>query len=124
MKENYTHRQRVIEALNHREPDRVPRDLGGRVSSMMQNAYHNLKKYMGLDECGYDTINTDWFTVEEFDERILKSFDIDFRRVFLKESSDYKKVVREDGTWIDELGFTRKFSGVYGEIVDHPFRHA
>jgi len=121
---NYTHRQRVVEALNHREPDRVPRDLGGRVSSMMQNSYFNLKKHLGLDECGYETINGDWFTVEEFDERVLKYFDIDFRRVFLKASSEYEKVVREDDTWIDEFGFTRKFSGVYSEIVGHPFRHA
>ena len=120
----YSHRERVIISLNHTEPDRVPLDLGGRVSSMMQNAYYKLKKHMRLDECGYDTINSDWFTVEEFDERVLKYLDIDFRRVFLKSSSEYEKIVRDDGTWIDELGFTRKFSGVYGELVDHPLRQA
>ena len=120
----YSHRQRVVMTLNHKEPDRVPRDLGGRVSSMMESSYKALKKYLKLDECGYDTINGDWFTVEEFDERILKLFDIDFRRVFLKESSEYERVVREDGTWIDELGFTRRFTGVYGEMIDHPLRRA
>lgn len=119
----FNHRGRVIEALKNKEPDRVPRDLGGRVSSMMQNAYSNLKKYMGFDECGYDTISGDWFTVEEFDERVLELFDIDFRRVFLKSSSGYKKIVKEDNTWTDELGFTRKFSSVYGEMIDHPLRH-
>ena len=119
----YTHRQRVVITLNHKEPDRVPRDLGGRVSSMMEHAYKNLKKYLNLDECGYNTINGDWFTVEEFDERVFKLFDIDFRRVFLKASSEYEKVVKDD-TWIDELGFTRKFTGVYGEMIDHPIRHA
>ncbi|MDD3699565.1 MAG: hypothetical protein PHI00_07455, partial [Atribacterota bacterium] len=61
--------------MNHKEPDRVPLDLGGRVSSMMQNAYYKLKRHMRLDECGYDTINSDWFTVEEFDERVLKYLD-------------------------------------------------
>lgn len=121
---DYSHRDRVITALSHREPDRVPRDLGGRVSSMMINPYKALKKYFGLDDCGYDTINGDYFVVEEFDERILKTFDIDFRRVFLKASSGYKKIIREDGTWLDEIGFTRRFSGVYGEMVDHPLRKA
>ncbi|MBN2072566.1 MAG: uroporphyrinogen decarboxylase [Actinobacteria bacterium] len=121
---NYSHRERVITALDHKEPDRVPRDLGGRVSSMMINPYNALKKYLGLDECGYDTINGDYFVVEEFDERILKIFDIDFRRVFLKASSGYEKVVREDGTWLDDMGFTRRFSGIYGEMVDHPLRKA
>ena len=121
---NYNHRERVITALDHKEPDRIPRDLGGRVSTMMEHAYFALKKYLNLDECGYDTVNQDWFTVEEFDERVLEYFDIDFRRVFLKSHSEYKKIVREDGTWTDELGFRRKFTGEYGEMVDHPFRHA
>ncbi len=119
-----SHRKRVSMALNHEEPDRVPLDLGGRVSTMMMDAYKNLKDYLKLDDCGYDTINGDWFTVEEFDERILELFDIDFRRVFLKSSSEYKKKINEDGTWVDELGFTRRYTGMYGEMIDHPIRRA
>ncbi len=118
-----THRERVQITLNHQKPDHIPRDLGGRVSSMMQNAYTALKTHMGLDECGYDTINPDWYTVEEFDERVMEYLDIDFRRVFLKGSSEYKRVDNEDGTWIDELGFTRRYSGQYGEMIDHPLQH-
>jgi uroporphyrinogen decarboxylase len=124
MKNIFTHRERVVIALQHKEPDRVPKDLGGRVSSIMQGAYKDLKRYLNLDECGYDNVNSDWFTVEEFDERVLKYFDIDFRRVFLKGSSNYKKIVREDGTWINELGFTMRFTGMYGEMVYHPLRSA
>jgi len=120
----YTHRERVITALEHKEPDRIPKDLGGRVSTLMETAYKSLKRYLNLDECGYDNVNEDWFTVEELDERLLEYFDIDFRRVFLKGSSKYQKVVREDGTWIDELGFTRRYTGMYGEMIDHPLRRA
>ena len=119
-----TSRQRVEMALSHQETDRVPRDLGGRVSSMMVGAYEALKAHLGLDQCGYDTVNPDWFTVEEFDERVLEHLGIDFRRVFLGGSSEYERVENEDGTWIDELGFTRRFSGQYGEMMDHPLRHA
>ncbi len=85
----YRHRERVVTALNHTEPDRVPRDLGGRVSSMMEGAYRSLKKYLNLDECGYDTVNQDYSTVEELDERVLEYFDIDLRRVFLGGSGEY-----------------------------------
>ncbi len=120
----YRHRERVVTSLNHTEPDRVPRDLGGRVTSMMEGAYRSLKRYLDLDECGYDTVNQDYFTVEEFDERVLEYFDIDLRRVFLSGSGEYQKTIREDGTWIDEMGFTRRFSGMYGEQVDHPLRRA
>lgn len=120
----YNCRERVMESLNHKEPDRIPLDLGGRVSTMMVDAYEKLKKYLKMDDCGYDTVNRDWFTVDEFDEKILELFEIDFRRVFLKSSSSYKKIIKEDGTWVDELGFTRKFTGMYGEMIDHPLRRA
>jgi uroporphyrinogen decarboxylase len=123
MNSKYTSRQRVIDTLNHKEPDRIPIDLGAGVSSMMDGAYRALKKYLNLDDCGYDSINPEWFTVDEYDERILKLFEVDFRRVFLKGSSEYKKIIKEDGTWIDELGFTKRFTGVYGEMIDHPLRY-
>jgi uroporphyrinogen decarboxylase len=124
LSKNYTHRERVIIALNHKEPDRIPRDLGGRVTTMMKGAYLSLKKYLKLDECGYDTINPDWFTVEEFDERVLKYFNIDFRRVFLKGNPEYKRIIKDDKTWIDEMGFKRMYTGIYGEMIDHPLRGA
>ena len=42
-------RDRVLEALNHREPDRVPIDLGGtRQSGIMASAYHKLKQRLGI----------------------------------------------------------------------------
>ncbi|MCL5072252.1 MAG: uroporphyrinogen decarboxylase [Actinobacteria bacterium] len=123
MSKQFTSRQRVIETLNHREPDRVPRDLGGRVSTMMKGAYRAFKDYLKLDDCGYDTINPDWYTVDEFDERVLEFLGIDFRRLFLKSSSNYSKIIEDDGSWKDELGFTRRYTGMYGEILDHPLRH-
>lgn len=118
----YSHKERVIATLNHTEPDRVPRDMGGRVSSMMESAYRSLKEYLKLGPCEYEIINQDYFVIEEFDERVLEYFDIDFRRVFLKGSAEYQKIIQDDGTWIDEMGFTRRFSGMYGEFIDHPLR--
>jgi uroporphyrinogen decarboxylase len=42
-------RERVLEALNHREPDRVPIDLGGtRQSGIMASTYHKLKQRLGI----------------------------------------------------------------------------
>lgn len=117
-----THRERVLKTLNHKEADRIPLDLGGNVSGMMGETYLNLKKYLNLDECGYDVIDNEWFLTFIFDERILKLFDIDFRRVFLRGPAGYTKKIREDGTWIDLMGFIRKKSGYYGEIISHPLR--
>jgi uroporphyrinogen decarboxylase len=44
-----TSRERVMAAVNHREPDRVPIDLGGhRSSGIMAIAYHKLKQHLGI----------------------------------------------------------------------------
>jgi uroporphyrinogen decarboxylase len=123
MLKNYTHRQRVINTLNHKVPDRIPRDMGGVLCSFMEGSYKKLKKHLGLNEIDTDVPHPDWFVITEIDERIYKRFDIDFRNVYLGGSSEYKRVV-EGNTWVDEIGFTRKFSGTYGEIVDHPLRYA
>ena len=44
-----THRERIISALKHKEPDRVPVDLGSTESSgIMAIAYNRLKKHLGI----------------------------------------------------------------------------
>ena len=44
-----TSRERVLAAINHREPDRVPLDIGGsRVSGIHVKAYQNLRDHLGL----------------------------------------------------------------------------
>jgi uroporphyrinogen decarboxylase len=43
-------RQRVIAALNHQTPDRIPRDLGGTESSGITGiAYNRLREHLGLE---------------------------------------------------------------------------
>ena len=44
------HRDRVLTALHHREPDRVPIDLGGTTdSTIMAVGYPALRKHLGLE---------------------------------------------------------------------------
>jgi uroporphyrinogen-III decarboxylase len=43
-------RERVLEAINHREPDRVPIDIGGSiVSGIMAGALARLREHLGMD---------------------------------------------------------------------------
>jgi len=43
-------RERVLASINHKEPDRVPIDLGGfPVTGISAIAYHNLKQYLGIN---------------------------------------------------------------------------
>ena len=44
-------RERIITALNHQEPDRVPVDLGGCVTTGIQaSALTKLRQVLGLEE--------------------------------------------------------------------------
>jgi len=48
---NWTSRMRVEAALNHKEPDRVPFDLGGTIlTGIHEQAYRRLRAYLGLPE--------------------------------------------------------------------------
>ena len=42
-------RERILAAIDHKEPDRIPIDLGATPSSGISAiAYHNLKKYLEI----------------------------------------------------------------------------
>ena len=44
-------RERILTAINHREPDRIPFDLGAcQVTGIHVVAYQNLRKALGLPE--------------------------------------------------------------------------
>jgi uroporphyrinogen decarboxylase len=49
-KETMTSRQRVLRALNHQVPDRVPIDLGGSQSGLHKLAYQALLKHLGIED--------------------------------------------------------------------------
>ncbi len=45
-----TSRQRLLAALDHKEPDRVPIDLGGNQTGIHKLAYQSLVEHLGFDE--------------------------------------------------------------------------
>jgi len=47
-RETMTSRERVLKALNHQTPDRVPIDLGGFQTGIHRNAYIQLLDYLGI----------------------------------------------------------------------------
>ena len=42
-------RERVLTALKHQEPDRVPLDLGCLVTTIETVPYNNLKEHLGIE---------------------------------------------------------------------------
>lgn len=100
-------RERVTAALSHKEPDRIPIDFGGGVSSIMRRAYINLCNFLNVDH--KDTKYTIFDTVMDIDERILESSTLisEERARDLSENSSYAAVlgmsldgVFESGTYL------------------------
>jgi hypothetical protein len=75
-----TSRERVLAALSHRQPDRVPLDLGGtRNSSMVVEGYERLKAHFRLGT--HTTLIDRMMRIAEIEEPVLEAMQIDTRGV-------------------------------------------
>ncbi len=123
-----TPRERVLRALNHQEPDRVPIDLGATiVSSIVKKSYVDLKNYLGMPV--EDIKMLDYVQQLPYvDEGLLKRFDVDFRLVQLPAATAPGLSVFEEGDYyafIDRWGsklHMPKQGGLYFDWVDFPIK--
>jgi len=91
-------RERVLLALEHKEPDRVPIDLGGtRATTIMALAYADLKRYLGLTsgEIRVYDINCQ---LAEPEKEILELFSVDVIDIGRSLPPAYPE---QDICWID-----------------------
>jgi hypothetical protein len=92
-------RERIIAALEHQEPDRVPLDLGGINTSLMVETFKNFLNYIGMPCRDFKLRSKIWQTVQ-IPEPILEHFSIDtpyiFPEVVLEDAWDSGE--EEDGT--------------------------
>lgn len=101
-----SHRERVLRALNHQEPDRVPLDLGGsRSSSLVVEAYEKLERHLGGSE-PYRVFSK-WLNIAHPSEAMLARFDIDTRSVSQGNPDNWQDIVFPDGSYQDEWGVVR-----------------
>jgi uroporphyrinogen decarboxylase len=105
-------RQRVIAALNHREPDRVPISLGGSAHKLSDSRYALLKEHLGITEEGTQRLTGAYMS--RVNNYVLDALGTDVRHIHLRPSSGYRADVAPDGSWTDEWGLThRSVMGFY-----------
>jgi uroporphyrinogen decarboxylase len=98
-----THRERVVAALSHRQPDVVPIDLASTVdSSIVVEGYERLASHFRVP--AQAALTNRMMRVVNVDERILASLDIDTRGVVPASPPDI--MLGEDG-YRDEWGVER-----------------
>ena len=119
---NLSHRERVLLAFNHQEADRVPIDLMGNASMILDRTYFKLKEYLGIE--GDIAPIRKGTTANYYDVRILEYFDIDFRRLFLPVSSIEKYSFANDGTYVGPWGIEWSKSGIYVNNMRAPLADA
>ena len=98
-----THRERVVAALSHREPDQVPIDLASTIdSSIVLEGYERLKQAMGIE--AENVLSNRMMRVVHVDERILEALDVDARGVF---PGGPPNVILSEDRYRDEWGVER-----------------
>jgi uroporphyrinogen decarboxylase len=115
-------RERVLCALRHEEPDRVPVDLGGtRQSGIAASTYHQLKQHLGIHSTTrvYDVYQM----LAEVERPVLERFEADviglLRPVvaFGIRNEDWKPWTMFDGTPVEVPGGFRPVTEPSGDLV-------
>jgi uroporphyrinogen decarboxylase len=116
-----SHRERVRMALNREEPDRIPLDMMGNATMLLDETYLRLRDFLGLTPIPPVRSGS---SANYYDERILDHFDIDFRRVFLGKNPQAKTTIHPDGSYTDIWGVRFQKAGLYVNALDHPLQGA
>lgn len=120
-------RERVMAALRHEEPDRVPFDCGGTgTTSLTVEAYENLKAHEGIS--APTVIMYKAFRVARLDEETMRRLGSDLRPVVIKPPKNWHQPPSEPGTFVDEFGIKWRqvtySRGYYWELASHPLANA
>jgi len=120
-------RDRVLMALNHEEPDRVPIDLGGSSSSMHLSAYTELTRFLSMPATPVILDRVQQIVVP--DEGLLRRFEVDTRWVRLRDPRNWQfreftDPVTGRVAFVDEWGVKWGRSPLYYDMIDHPLKDA
>lgn len=96
-----TSRERVLAALQHREPDKVPVDFGGmRSTGIMAIAYNRLKQFLGIT-AGETRVYDPTQQLAEPEKEILDLFEVDvvdLNNSFGRKSEKWREWALPDGS--------------------------
>ncbi len=122
-----TSRERVLAALNHTEPDRVPYDQGTTmVTGIHRIAYDRLVDALGFDDLPPTEILDPVQQLAMPHERVLQALGVDTRSVYIKLPGRTLGRTWEDSEYFhaeDEWGLCRRMpkdGGLYYDQYHHP----
>ena len=119
MSSSTSSRIRMMAAINHQEPDRIPIAFDSPECSIHQKAHKNLIEYLGIEVKDIAIIDRALQVVRP-DEQIKRIFNTDTYCVVLGEGSiefDF-----EEDAYIDEWGIRLKRGGEWYNVIDSPLK--
>lgn len=122
------HKDRLITAINHKEPDRVPIDIGQTaVTGVSQFAYGKILEMLGIKDRKiiiYDIMQQ----LAKIDEDILLRYGVDMRGVYLDPPKGWSLKIIDDGEYTSFIDAWNvkwrmpKKNGYYYDFYEHPLR--
>ncbi|UCH35493.1 MAG: hypothetical protein JSV65_03845 [Armatimonadota bacterium] len=120
-----TPRTRLRLALAHKEPDRIPFDLGSsRVTGISLIAYHRLRRLLGLPDQEASVADLKQGLAQPHED-LLKHLHVDTRGLFPRPPRDWNPTLRRDAgyrSFTDEWGITwstPEDGGLYYDMTAH-----
>jgi uroporphyrinogen decarboxylase len=119
-----TSRERVLTALSHEEPDRVPIDLGGTQTGIMVEPYDGLKELLGITT--ETEVGNIFLGLARVEEEVMRRFQVDINHVLPHMPESWHLEVEEDNSFLDEwqIRWQRPPSSHYYDMVEHPLKEA
>jgi uroporphyrinogen decarboxylase len=121
-------RERLLAALSHQEPDRVPIDLGSIVTGITVSANESLKSALGWP--GDDPVVDRVQQLARPSEELLQRLEVDTRYLYTRSARDWHDIELPDQVYEDQFGIRRKAAFdaagrlLYYDFVGHPLADA
>jgi uroporphyrinogen decarboxylase len=116
---NSTKRERVLRALTRKETDKVPVDLGGKLSSIALSSYEDLKILLGVEEI--TNVLDERLQIATIADEILKKYEVDTRYIYQNKPKSWDPQWDGD-TFVDEWGMVlrKPVNGFYYDYINAP----
>jgi uroporphyrinogen decarboxylase len=115
-----TPRERVIAALNHREPDRVPITLGGSANHLTEQRYNLLRDHFGFQDIPRRTL-VGFYTTPDYNP-LLDRLGTDFRFIHIRPPKSYvsNPLVGPFQEFDDEWSLHHRLMSGYYDLTNPP----
>ncbi len=116
-----TGRECVLASLDHKEPERLPVDFGGRHTTVHVKTHQRLKEYLNIPQ-GEETFRQFWLQTVELDPRVNERLGGDVAAFCTAKPDAWEMNLAVDDSFFDEWGaaYAMPQGGFYYDYRSHP----